>query len=266
MYVIASIEESRILIKMNIILSTLLLCTFTDNEVRGDGEKCIPARPQVCGNRSILFVLDTSHSVGPKKFNILTSAVGELTKYLCGNVRVAVAKFNQHTFSEFCFDSITTRYNLSSYIASDITYEENGEDSKNISGAIRCISEHIFHEDCGDHSKSDCIDIVYITTGQSNDKYSGCREETSLKQSLPLRDSICNKTRVYAIGIGTDVDINELRCIADVEMKDNQDTVFQYDSFIDFKKTVSMSVQYVYEKEIYCGNGVEEYNNRIDIS
>ena len=230
-------------------------------------DRCTLSRPERCSNRSILFVLDTSNSVGPENFKIMTSAVSEFTKHLCGNVKVAVVKFNQHTFLDICFDCITDNnpLSLSRYI-SNITYETSGQEEADIVSTMQRINEHLFNDSCGDHSNSDCIDIVYITNRQFNiDKGSSAGIVLpSHRLGLPLHDSICNKTRVYAIGIGTNVDIDELKCIADIEMETPQDTVFQFDSFVDFRKAVSRSVQYIYRKKKCCDK-VQCNQARIDI-
>ena len=191
-----------------------------------------------------------------ENFRKMISAIAELTKHMCGNVKAAVVKFNGNTFLDLCFDCfMNSRYNLSQYIRNNITYESNGENARAFGSAI---CSHLFG---GDHSTSDCIDIIYITGGQSNTGPPVCNEVQSLKHSLPLRDSICNKTCVCAIGIGTHLNTTELRCIADNPVN-GQDTVFQFPSFNDFKKTIGKSVQYMHEKKIHCQR--EESNSECD--
>ena len=218
----------------------------------------------------MLFVLDSSASVGAENFKKMTSAVAELTKHMCGNVKAAVVKFNGNTFLDICFDCITnSRYDLSKHI-DNVAYESKGSNARDIGSATRRIRSHLFSEDCGDHSTSDCIDIVYITGGQSNSGPPVCNEVRSLKHSLPLRDSICNKTRVYAIGIGIHLNTTELRCIADNPVN-GQDTVFHFPSFNDFKKTIGKSVQYLFEKKVNCQRNEEPNSSycdggRLDVS
>ena len=151
----------------------------------------------------------------------------------------------------------------------NITYKSNGENIKDIGGASQCIHDHLFGEDCGDHSTSDCTDIIYITGEQTNSEPPICDKARSLKHSLPLHDAICNKTQVFAIGIGRRLNTTELRCIADSPVN-GQDRVFQFKSFEDFQKAVGKSVQYVYEKKIYCqieeDTNIECDEDRLDIT
>ena len=212
--------------------------------------ECEDARPQVCANRSVLFVLDSSSHVGEFNFNLATNAVGELTKHMCGDIKVAVMKFNSQVYLDFCFEcGSENRYNLREFISNNVTYEFNGE-SADMNYTLTDFSD-AFSEECGDHSNIDCVDIVLVIDAQSLPSGMCVNEMNSLKRLLPLQDSICNKSRVFAVGIGSDMDTVGLKCLAD-SVK-GEDTIFTFDSYLEFKTAVDKSVEYMYVNKKFCG-------------
>ena len=211
--------------------------------------ECEDARPQVCANRSVLFVLDSSSHVGEFNFNLATSAVGDLSKHMCGDSKVAVMKFNSQVSLECCFEcGSENRFNLQEFISNNVTYESNGESAVN--DTLPYISE-AFSGECGDHSNTDCIDIVFVVDAQSLPSGVCVDEMSSLKRLLPLQDSICNKSRVFAVGIGSDMDTVGLKCLAD-SVK-GEDTIFTFGSYLEFKTAVGKSVEYMYVNKKFCG-------------
>ena len=59
---------------------------------------------QSASTQYILFVLDTSGSVGEAEFNRVTSVLSELVLFFCKPVKVAVMTFDHEFFVEFCFN------------------------------------------------------------------------------------------------------------------------------------------------------------------
>ena len=60
---------------------------------------CVPD-----GIQHILFVLDTSGSIGESDFNRVTAKLSELVILFCKPIKVAVMTFDHEYFVEFCFN------------------------------------------------------------------------------------------------------------------------------------------------------------------
>ena len=223
---------------------------------------CNSTRPSICQNRSVLVVLDTSSSIGSQNFQLMADSIAELIQHFCGDIQVAVAKFNQYAYVDRCFNCpASSRYELSRFIRS-VSNESRGSDGKNFNSAI-CINEEVFSSSCGDHSQSDCIDIIYVTNGGISKNSCG-----QVKKWLSTQRSICSKSNIFAIGIGKSVRRNELECIASAASEDIE-TTFQFDSFIDFRKYVCKTVQYLYKKKKECkliSSASSCERNRIDLA
>jgi len=143
-----------------------------------------------------------------------------------------------------------------------VSYESRGSTGKNFNNAV-CINEEVFSSNCGEHSQSDCIDIIYVTDGGISRNRCG-----QVKEWLSTQRSICSKSKIFAIGIGKDIRKRELECIASAGSEDI-DTTFPFDSFIDFRKYVCKSVQYLYKKKKECKlRSDSSYceRNRIDLA
>ena len=225
--------------------SRRLDCTSMELVLPSEG--CHSNRSFVCKNRSVLFVLDTSSSIGPENFKMVTEAMSELTLHFCGNVQVAVANFNEHVHLDLCFNChMESRFEMSKFIKKHVEYNKDESGPTNFENSAKCILNQAFSDECGDHTQSDCIDIIYVTDGELSSSSCG-----QVKKWLPMQDSICSKSKVFAIGVGKNVNVTELSCIASAATEDTE-TVFQFDTFIDLRKYVTKSVQYLYKKKKYC--------------
>ena len=56
------------------------------------------------GTRHVLFLLDTSGSIGEYDFDIMTSTLSTLVHYFCRRVKVAAMTFSDKHYIEFCFN------------------------------------------------------------------------------------------------------------------------------------------------------------------
>ena len=182
----------------------------------------------------ILFVLDTSGSVGEREFRRVTNVLSELVLFFCKPIKVAVMTFDHEYFIEFCFNcfdnSCNGRVDARDAIR-DIDYDFNREGTRytHTGGAARCVCDFMLSSSCGVTPTTDCIDVVFITDGRSND---------------PSRD-VCQEVRclhnrygvnTYAIGIANAHE-PELMCITDDDINPDQFHLFNFLSFDDFEQT-----------------------------
>lgn len=179
------------------------------------------------GIQHILFVLDTSGSIGTTQFERLTEALSFLTTLFCRPIKIAVLTFNQDYYVEFCFNCFDNT--CGGRVAA-------GERIKNIqyrggwthtAGAAQCVCNAILNETCGLHPDANCIDVVFITDGRSNDpKRKVCTEIECLHE---------RGINTFAIGITDYVNQDELECIAENALDPNEVHLFNFDSFEDFE-------------------------------
>ena len=174
--------------------------------------------------RSVLFVLDTSGSIGRQSFQRMTAAISNLTTSFCDPVQFALMTFNDRRWLEFCFNCFNNSYigrNNAKQAISNVVYRSG---LTYTGSAARCACEELLsYQKCG-LSRVSCIDVVFITDGLSNGPLDVCEEVKCLHNN---DHRIIN---TYAMGINNYVEA-EIRCIAKYS---NIETVFRFESFDEF--------------------------------
>ena len=61
-----------------------------------------------CTHQYVLFLLDTSGSIGQETFCKTNCALGNLVQWFCNPVSLAVMAFSHNFHREFCFNAFTT--------------------------------------------------------------------------------------------------------------------------------------------------------------
>ena len=125
-----------------------------------------------CGatdKQHVLFMLDTSGSIGSAEFERVKEAVSNLTLLFCREIEVAVLTFNHEFHLEFCFNCYHEQDTLGPYTAIRNIQYRGG--LTYTAGATKCACESLLGPSCGIEYASDtCVDIIYITDGKSNDR------------------------------------------------------------------------------------------------
>ena len=178
--------------------------------------------------RSVLFVLDTSGSIGPQSFKRMTTALSTLTHFFCAPVQFALMTFNQKRWLEFCFNcfenTLDGRIAAGQAIANTV-YRNEGSGATHSGKAVRCACNELINiQKCG-LFQSSCIDVVFVTDGQSNGPLNVCEEVKC------LHDNQFRTINTYAIGIKNFRE-SEIQCISKYS---NSETVFSFDSFDEFE-------------------------------
>jgi len=190
--------------------------------------------------KHVLFVLDTSGSIQLNEFNTMKETVSLLTGLFCGDIEVAALTFGHEIHLEFCFGCHGSR--LEERIALRDLVHRSGQSTKT-GGATKCICEKMLDSSCGfDDSANSCIDVIYITDGQSNGGYEVCDEIKCLHNHAL-------KINTYSLGIGSAFDFvsaqEELECIQD---SSNQMSLFHFNTFDE----LNMAVQEI-RSDIFAG-------------
>ena len=186
-------------------------------------------RRQTCGHSDIqyiLFLLDTSGSIGSADFQRMTTAIGRINRYFCRPIRVAAMTFSRTFHLEFCFDCYDNtcggRFAASNAMAG-IRYRGG---NTHTGGATKCACNFLLSQSCGLPANPACISVVYITDGHSNGPHNVCNEV----QCLHSRSEV----ETFAIGIGN-YNKDELDCI--INLSDDTSIFgkrFEYTDFDDF--------------------------------
>ena len=187
------------------------------------------------GFHYLLFVLDSSGSIGITNFNRTVALLSQLTPLFCLPIKIAVMTFDHEYFAEFCFDAYDNtdlgRFQASEAV-NNIQYIREGQENStrwtHTAGAAQCVCNYMLTDACGLPVSAGCIDVVFLTDGRSNDPV------------LNVCDEIrCLHTRMgvntFAIGIG-DHFMEELQCIANTNLGLDDYHVFDFLSFDEFEE------------------------------
>jgi hypothetical protein len=189
--------------------------------------QCSPTSSQY-----VLFVLDTSSNTGREDFNRLTAVLGDLVLFFCSPIKVAVMTFDQEYFVEFCFDCFDSTCSGRQMTGDAITnidygYGRSGIRWRHTAGAARCVCDFMLTPSCGVPVGAECIDVVFITVGRSNDpNINVCNTIGCLHDRYGVT--------THAIGVGNAFD-PELECISNADP--NTFNIFNFNSFDEFVQT-----------------------------
>ena len=177
----------------------------------------------------ILFLLDTSGSIGEASFKKVKDALSKLVLLFCKPIKVAVMSFNHEYNLEFCFNCYGNDNSGRSKTANAIKGIQYRSGMTHTGGAAQCACSRILHPSCGLPGTADCIDVVFVTDGKSNDPSREiCKEVECLHRRLGVN--------TYAIGINNYND-DELNCIAKTS---NLMKIFKFEDFDEFLNALMM--------------------------
>lgn len=152
----------------------------------------------------ILILLDTSGSIGTKNFSRITEAIGNITAFFCKPIQVAMMTFNQHFHLEFCFDCYENDRLGRNSLSRAIKNISHREGQTYTAAAARCACMEVLNETCGLPDDAECIDIIMITDGRSNDPFLQICEEVKCLHQRGMN--------TYVIATG-DHNNDEIECI-----------------------------------------------------
>ena len=204
------------------------------------GPRLRQRRQTQCSDNSVqnvLFVLDTSGSIGETQFNRMKEALAKLTPLFCRQVRFALITFSSYVNLEFCFDCFENTYQGRENAQSAIRNAPYQGGATYTAGAARCVCEDLLQSSCGiDTSVTPaCIDVVFITDGKSNDpSLDVCEEVRCLHNRVGVN--------TYAIGINSGNGYQPTYNQAELDCIDHYSdalSAFQYESFSDFEDSMT---------------------------
>ena len=193
-------------------------------------------RRQACPNtdtRQVLFVVDTSGSIGGSTFNKVRDLLASISEKLCDHLRVAMMTYSDNINLEFCFKCHTDRRDIFNAIRR-VRYRGG---ATHTTDATKCACQTMLTEGCGlpygPHTPN--IDIVYLTDGKHNGP---CK--SNLKNELRCFHSQPN-INTYAIAIGN----TTLESVEAIEnpQSSGASNIFNVDDFDDLQEVFKLILQ-----------------------
>ena len=195
-----------------------------------------------CDDRYIVFVLDTSGSIGPAEFANMVDSLSNLVPLFCKNTKVAVITFGTHIYHEFCFNCFENdplRAKIQQAISS-IPYHGGGTHTGR---ALKCTCDEILSTACGlpnEKEYKECpapIDVVVLTDGHSNGPLDVC------EAAKCLHDHKLYDINTFSIGM-KNYDLVELDCI--VNQNDlNVNHIFDVANVTEFSLLIADIIKYL---------------------
>ena len=186
--------------------------------------------------RHVLFMLDTSGSIGPHNFNLMIESVSKLVRHFCERIKIAVMVFNHYHFVEFCFDCFDNNCDGRRSARDKIRSIPYRSGNTHTASATQCACSDVLTPSCGFDTTSTrgCLDMVYITDGQSNDPNLEVCSTVECLYRTPNTD-----LNVFVIGIGNYVNEQELQCISRNRNPNfPANAIFKVDDFTSFSDAI----------------------------
>jgi len=183
-----------------------------------------------CNDRYLLFILDTSGSIGATTFNRMVSNLSNLVPLFCSNTKIAAMTFGTNIYHEFCFNcynNIDTIKKAISSIPYHGGYTHTGR-------ALKCACEEVLNTLCGLPNRDEyqnCpapVDVLIITDGHSNGPLDVC------EQAKCLHNQTFYDVNTFVIGV-KNYDQNELDCIRN-QNDLNTDHLFYMENFDELEE------------------------------
>ena len=195
--------------------------------------------------RYVLFVLDTSGSIGEENFEKMLNVLSEFIPLFCGDTSFAIMTFGDIMKKDICFNC---KIHLVTSEIKEIMYR-NGPYTRTGQAAKFACGE-MLNSNCGYNiSSSDPIitDVLFFTDGQSNGDLDVCVETNCFDTINNQYDNL--DLYVFAFGIGN-FRAEELDCI--VGNRGNAASKFNLQTFNQFYQLKETTITELMEGAITC--------------
>ena len=157
-------------------------------------------------NKYVLYILDSSGSIGRTNFKKMTNVVAQFSLFYCPGTKIAVMSYSSYVYKNYCFscdqNNILTRYNAIKSIPFLNNMTASGD-------AIQCACDYMLNSPCGfpraTGENAPEVDVIFITDGHSNRGKDVCTAANCWSSFYNLN--------VFTIGIGNHINYQELDCI-----------------------------------------------------
>ena len=152
--------------------------------------------------RYVLFILDSSGSIKSSQFTLMKEVLSDLLPVFCGNALFGVMSYGAKLERDICFNCDQTDRGKLWQALRSIKYHRGGYTRSG--DAIRCACDYMLSTSCGYFNEPNSItDVIFLTDGHSNRGENVCT----------ATNCIADGVNVISIGVGDDIDYDELECI-----------------------------------------------------
>ena len=194
-------------------------------------------------NRNIIFVVDSSGSIGSTIYRDVLQVLSNFSGLFCGEVSIGLLTYSTHIDLEFC---PTCHRNLgSSYLSVVQPKIKNARYHNGLTHTgevVKCLSDHVLPSPrCPDLTKK--TQVIFFTDGSHN----GCLKP---KEALIDLHNRYPKLETYSIGMG-DIDTNGVK---DLIIKDRLDpeNIFSVKNITQFKKLLEYVHRLINSNNLRC--------------
>ncbi|PVD21494.1 hypothetical protein C0Q70_19668 [Pomacea canaliculata] len=184
-----------------------------------------PPSQKTCGAQAdMVFMLDSSGSVGPSNFKLLLSFVNSMVKdfdVAQDRIRIGVEEFSSRPYTEFHLNKYNTKAEVLAAV-NNIPYRSGGT---NTGDAIKYLKDTMFNQANGDRPGVPNIGII-ITDGNSN------RPDDTMAQAQAARAA---GITLFSVGVGSGISRTELNAIATDPDTNHVFTVDDFSKLSDIK-------------------------------
>ena len=198
-------------------------------------------RRQTCSNgntRYVLFVVDTSGSIGASTFNKVRDLLANISEKLCDRLRVAMMTYSHNINLEFCFNCHTDRRDIFNAIKR-VQYRGG---ATHTTDATKCACDTLLTPECGlpGGRTTSNIDIVYLTDGYHN----GPCKSNLTKEVICFHNQRNINTYAIAVGSAAFKSVQILENPHDL----NDSHIFNVDNLDELERTFQLILQILSEK------------------
>jgi len=189
--------------------------------------------------RYVLFILDSSGSIGSSGFTMMKEVLTNLLPLFCGNTLFGVMSYGSRLERDICFNcDQTDRFKLYQALRSVVFH--NGGVTRS-GDAIQCACDYMLSRSCGYFNERNSItDVIFLTDGQSN----------SGKDVCVAAKCFADGVNVVPIGVGNNIDFDELECIEGNNGAAGH--IFDVNSIAGLQILQEKVVQYIIAKNETC--------------
>ena len=187
----------------------------------------------------VLFILDSSGSIGSSGFTMMKEVLTNLLPLFCGNTLFGVMSYGSRLERDICFNcDQTDRSKLYQALRSIVFHNAGATRSGD---AIQCACDYMLSRSCGYFNEPNSItDVIFLTDGQSN----------SGKDVCVAAKCFADGVNVVPIGVGNNIDFDELECIEGNNSAAGH--IFDVNNIAGLQTLQEEVVQYIIAKNEVC--------------
>ena len=169
----------------------------------------------------------------------MKEVLSDLLPLFCGNAIFGVMSYGDMLERNICFDcDQTDRFRLREALRS-IAFH-NGRSTRS-GDAIRCACDYMLSRSCGYFDEPGSItDVIFLTDGQSNSGENVCT----------ATNCIANDVNVISIGVGNNIDYDELECIEGDNSASSH--IFDVENLDGLRELQTQVVQFLIDNQQVC--------------